>query len=125
MINKVCCFAIKEIFAAEPTPIYNPALSEKIRGWTGLEFLGKILPNIITLLLIITSLAAFFYLIIGGIRYITSGGDKAQIESAQKQLTTAIIGLVLVFSVFAIMKVLGDFFGIDLLKINLEPLMLK
>ncbi|MFZ5365837.1 MAG: hypothetical protein ACOZBZ_00910 [Patescibacteria group bacterium] len=110
---------------AEPTPIYNPALSEKIRGWTGIEFLGKILPNIVTLLLIITSLAAFFYLVIGGIRYITSGGDKAQMEQVRGQLTTAAIGLVLVFTLFAIMKVLGDFFGINLLQINLEPLILK
>ena len=105
--------------------ITNPALSEKIRNLTGLQFLGKFLPNLITLLLIVASLTAFFILIIGGIQFITSGGDKAQMEAARGRLTTAIIGLVLVFTVFAIMKVLGDFFGINLLQINLEPLMLK
>jgi len=105
--------------------ITNPALSEKIRNLTGLQFLAKFLPNIIVWFLIAASLAAFFILLIGGIQFITSGGDKAQMEAARGRLTTAIIGLILVFSVFAIMKVLGDFFGINLLQINLEPLMLK
>ena len=42
---------------------------------------------LITLLLVIAVLVAFFFLIYGGIRWITSGGDKEATATAQKTLS--------------------------------------
>lgn len=105
--------------------IYNPALAEKIRNLPGIEFLNIFLPNLITIFFIVASLIAFFVLIIGGIRWITSGGDKAAVEGARGMITSALIGLVLVFSLYAILKLLEVFFGIELITIDIGPLMLK
>ncbi|MBI3443297.1 hypothetical protein HY008_01370 [Candidatus Woesebacteria bacterium] len=70
-------------------------------------------------ILIVAAVIFFFMLIIGGIKWITSGGDKAQTESARSQITAALIGLVVVFSAWAIITLINAFFGIDLFSLNL------
>ena len=62
---------------------------------------------------------AFFMLVIGGIRYITSGGDKAQTEAARGQITAALIGLVIVFAAWAIISLVNAFFGINILQLDI------
>lgn len=54
-------------------------------------------------------------LVTGGVRWITSGGDKAATEAARGQLTAALVGLVIVFSAWALVRIVGTFFGIDIL----------
>jgi len=54
-------------------------------------------------------------LVIGGIKWIASGGDKAQTESARNQITAALVGLVIVFAAWAILALIKVFFGIDIL----------
>lgn len=130
MINKL----IKPVYALiDPDPvnkgsgsdIYNPVLSPKIKALGGSEYLALLVKNVLTLFLIVTAVVALFMLIIGGIRWILSAGDKAQLENARSQITQALIGLVLVFSAFAIIKLVGSFFGIELLEFDLGPLFLK
>ena len=75
--------------------------------------LGKLISGIIGAILVIATLAAFIYLLIGGFQWITSGGDKAGVESAQKRIQAAIIGLIIVFAAWALMIIVGKFFGID------------
>src|SRR3989344_9686211 len=85
--------------------------------WTNLG--GLTIPGIIagfiTAVLIIAAVVFFFILVIGGIRWITSGGDKANTESARNQITAALVGLVIVFAAWAIIKLLETFFGIAIL----------
>jgi len=61
----------------------------------------------------IATIAAFVYLLLGGFTWITSGGDKANVEAAQKRIQAAIIGLIIVFAAWALMIVIGRFLGID------------
>ena len=105
--------------------INNPATHENIRGLTGLQYLNKFLPNLITLIFIITAIAAFFVLLTGGIRFITSGGDKAQTEAARAQITNAMIGLAIAFAVYAILNLLGSFFGVNLVYFNIDAIIIK
>lgn len=105
--------------------IYNPALAEKIRNLTGLQFLNIFLPNLITLGFIAATVTALFVLLIGGIKWITSGGDKTEIETARNTITSAIIGLVLIFGVYAIVRLIEYFFGIKLITIDITPLILR
>jgi len=73
----------------------------------------------VILILVIASLVFFFMLIFGGIKYITSGGDKAQTEAARGTITAALIGLVIVFSAWAIITLINAFFGIDILSLQI------
>lgn len=111
--------------APQGNGITNPALKDTLQGMDGATFLGTLLPNAITLLLIVAGVVLLFILIIGGIRYMLSGGDKAQAEAARGQLTSALIGIVLVFSAFAIINLIGIFFGINLINIDLSKFILK
>ena len=78
--------------------------------------LGQIISATIILVLVIAAVVFFFILVVGGVRWIMSGGDKANTEAARGQITSALIGLVIVFSAWAIMAAIGYFFGIDIFQ---------
>ncbi len=78
--------------------------------------IGMLISSVIGVLMIISSILAFFYLILGGIQWITSGGDKAGLESARNKITNAIVGLVIVSASWAIMSLVGKFLGFDILE---------
>ena len=81
--------------------------------------IGALLGNIIIAAMVIAGLMVFFYLIMGGIQYISSGGDKAQAEAARNRITYALIGLVIVVGSFAITKLIEAFFGINIINFKL------
>lgn len=85
---------------------------------------GGIVGALIVLLIIIAAIVFFFMLLIGGIRWITSGGDKANTEAARNQVTAALVGLVIVFAAWAILQLIEAFFGInigELTIVNVQP----
>lgn len=109
---------IKVVFA-QPE-ITNPALGEQLKKYflepkPGEVFLGKFIGNIITLFLIAAALVAFFLLLVGGIQWMLSGGDKAATEAARGRITAAVIGLLLVFASWAIILLIEKFLGITIL----------
>jgi cbb3-type cytochrome oxidase subunit 3 len=76
----------------------------------------------ITFIVVVAALIFFFMLIIGGLKWILSGGDKAQTESARNQITAALIGLVIVFSAWAIATLVGRIFGVEILEFNIPSI---
>jgi len=98
------------------TEIYNPALSKDWQTAGGGDFLASLIASFLHLLLIGAGIAAFFYLLLGGIQWITSGGDKAGIEAAREKITAALIGLVIVASVFAFINIIAPILGLDFLQ---------
>jgi small-conductance mechanosensitive channel len=92
----------------------------------GKEFgpLGNItIPALVSasvmLILVIAALVAFVFLVIGGIKWVTSGGDKEKTAKAQQTLTAALIGLVIVFAAWAIIRLIETFFGIHILTLEI------
>lgn len=82
--------------------------------------LGNIISTLVALILIVSGFLAFGMLLIGGVQWITSGGDKAGLESARNRIIHAIIGLIIVASSWAIMLlVLNDILGICFPNINI------
>lgn len=82
---------------------------------------GLTVPNLISALIRLTVVVAaivfFFILVIGGIRWIASGGDKAQTEAARNQITAALVGLVIVFAAWAIVALINTFFHVDIFSL--------
>lgn len=76
--------------------------------------ISTIISSGIGLILIVAALLFFIMLVIGGIKWILSGGDKGQTESARNQVTAALVGLVIVFAAWAIATFVGQLFGIQL-----------
>ena len=54
-------------------------------------------------------------LLIGGIRWITAGGDEKGVASARNMITAALIGLVVVLVAYAIIRLVEIFFGFDII----------
>ncbi len=104
--------------------ITNPVIGN-LGKQSGVSFLGKFLPALVSLCLITGSVVFFFMLVMGAIQWISSGGDKQGLESARGKISNAIIGIVILFSVFAIIKVVEVFFGIHILTIDISPLIIQ
>lgn len=102
--------------------ITNPVVGN-FGGQTGVSFLQKAIPTAIEILFIVGAVVFFFMLVIGAIQWIASGGDKQAIEGAKAKITNALIGLVVLFAVFAVVGLIGKFFNnIDLLNLTLPTL---
>lgn len=80
--------------------------------------LVSILQGAIRLILIAAAIIFFFVLVIGGIQWITSGGDKAGTETARKRISNALIGLAIVFAAWAIIALINALFGINILNLQ-------
>lgn len=66
-----------------------------------------------SLLLYVAGALAIGYLMYGGIKWITSRGDKVAVESARRHIMAAVIGLVIVISAFFILTVVFRILGVQ------------
>ncbi|MBI2029002.1 hypothetical protein HYT02_01155 [Candidatus Gottesmanbacteria bacterium] len=79
-----------------------------------------VFANILQAVVTIAGIALLIMLVIGSIRFLTSGGDPKQTELARKTMTSAILGLVLIVGSYLILKLISDFTGIpELLKFEI------
>ena len=105
--------------AALVAPVYAESitLTNDSGSFKNLENLtvSGIISGAISLVLIVVALVFFFILVFGGLRWVTSGGDEKKVGEARAQITNALIGLAIVFAAWAIMKLIGTVFGIDIL----------
>jgi hypothetical protein len=60
------------------------------------ERINRIVHSIVNLLSAIVGIVAVIMIIIGGLRYITSGGSDTSVTSAKNTILYAIIGLIIV-----------------------------
>lgn len=86
-----------------------------LSSWTLTNFISAF----VNLILVVSAVSAFFMLLLGGLRFILAGGEKDATKVATRSMTNALIGLVIVFSVYALMNLLSDFFGIELLQFTI------
>ena len=104
--------------------ITNPALGS-LTNQTGVSFFSKIVPKFVVLALIAGALIFFFMLVTGAIQWISSGGDKQALEGARGKISNALIGLVILFALFAIVKLIERFFGISILTLDIGKLVIQ
>jgi hypothetical protein len=108
--------------------IHNPVLPPIIGGGdnpkvdAGGTGLGAIISQLVGALFIAGFLLAFVYLLIGGISWITSGGDKTKLEKARDEITNSIMGIIVVAASWAISILVANFFGLDLTKLTIPSI---
>lgn len=78
-----------------------------------------IIQTALKVILVVAALVSFVYLVIGGIRWITSGGDKEGTAKAQSTITAALIGLIIVFAAWAIIRLLETFFNVRVFNLTI------
>lgn len=75
--------------------------------------LPQIVGTIINVVLGFMGIVLLFYLIYGGFKWMTSGGESKGVDEAKKMIQNAIIGLVIIVSSYAISSfVLGQLVSI-------------
>lgn len=90
-----------------------------IKGTGGFQtgdytLLNKFISTIIGVITVVAGLAFLLYFAIGGLKWITSSGEKARAEEAKTELTQAAIGLIVVAVSYFIAGIIGGVVGIDI-----------
>ena len=102
-------FSLIKTAYAESLPVdfpTQPLIEDKFQTFGGI--LGAILNIVFYSGIALT----IIFLIIGGIRYITSGGAKEGVEAARSQVTNAIIGFIIVIGAFTIRIIIQNMLGV-------------
>ncbi len=97
-----------EAIEVECIPPDSDNCAAVIGGFEGL------FANVLNAVLGLAGIVLFIMLIIGGFKYITSGGDPKAAAAARMTLTHAIMGIVLVASAYLILVIIQEFTGADL-----------
>jgi len=69
--------------------------------------------NILQIIVSVAGLAFFIMFIIGGFKYLTSGGDPKKTAAASSTLTMAIVGIVGVIASWLILLFIQNFTGVN------------
>ncbi len=80
--------------------------------------IGLLFSRVLNVALLISAILVFAYLVLGGVEWITSGGDKGKTEGARNKITASLVGLAIVAASYALMQVVAYFFGIDVFNIG-------
>ena len=71
----------------------------------------------VAIAIILAGVLSVFYIFVGGISFILSGGQEDKIKQAVHTIRYAIIGLVVTIMSVTIIKIVGYIFGFDLLSL--------
>ena len=112
------------LIAASGGELTNPVLGN-LGSQGGVQFFQGFIPGLIGLAFVAGTLIFFFILAIGAIQWISSGGDKQALESARGKITNAIIGIVILFSLFAVLDLIHVFFNITIMTLDIGPLVIQ
>ena len=108
-------------------PVFIAQGSQQIKLQPGQGLAGDLenltIPGLVSALiqgaLVVAAIVFFFILVIGGITWIMSGGDKAKTEESRARITSALIGLTIVFAAWAIAELINVFFHVDIFELDI------
>lgn len=75
--------------------------------------LGRLISTGVSVIIIISGILVFVFLVWGGIEWLTSGGDKTRTQSAQSRITNALVGLAIIAASWALVRIIAYFFGVE------------
>ena len=115
--------ALPALAEATPTPVsINPCLKPdgqpladgitKTLCELGGDKIATTIGNIVLFFVVLAVVIALLYLLYGGIKWITSRGEKDQVEAARNHIIAAIVGLIVVFLAIFIISIVLAAFGI-------------
>jgi len=99
--------------AADQPPI---TLTSQLSGVLPTFTIADAVSFIVRIIIIAAFIVAFIFLLIGGLRWITAGGDEKAVAGARGMVTGALIGLVIVLAAFAIIRLIEFFFNVNIIS---------
>lgn len=101
---------------AQATEITNPVVTARFGSGTPSVAFANMIVMVWRTAITLGSLAVLVMLVMGGLGWITAGGDKGKIEQSRDRMTQSVIGLLVLIGTLAISVFIGNAFGINLLK---------
>ncbi len=109
-------------FSTVLAQVGNPVITNG-ENVDGIAFFTTFVARLIGIIFVVGAIAFFFMFLLGAVRWITSGGDKGQVESARAQITQALTGLIVMFSIWAIATLLEEVLGFNILSLDVAGLL--
>lgn len=83
----------------------------------------KLITNGINLIFVVAALLALVFLIIGGVKWLTSQGEKEGVNKARETIVASIVGLVIIFLSYLIINfILQLFVNVSLSNLSFPKL---
>lgn len=104
--------------------ITNSALKNP-SSQTSADYLNRVIQNIFSIFMIVGVIYFIWHFLFAGYHFMSAQGDEKEYQQAKSEVTYALIGLAIVFVVFAALKLIGFITGIkglDTLQITLPTL---
>lgn len=91
----------------------NTDIGAQTKGFFKITDLGVFIQNLIQVILALGSIIALFYLIWGGIDFITSAGNQEKVKSAKEKINSALIGITILAVVWILWRLALYFLGLS------------
>lgn len=96
-----------------PAVVGASAKTQLCQGATGTNTCTKageqnnlkvVITNVVNILLFIVGAVSVIMIVVGGLRYVTSGGDNSAVSGAKNTILYAVVGVVVAFMAYAIVN---------------------
>ena len=84
-----------------------------------IQCLEPLFQNAVIAVSSLVGVALFVMFVVGGFKFLMSGGDQKQLQSAQQTLTYAIIGLVVIVLGYLILRTIQVFTGVNVTQFTI------
>jgi len=92
-------------------------IGTNVKSFFGFTCIQHFIFRIVDISIILAGLLLLVFLVLGGVEWLTSGGDKGKIENARNRITSALIGVAIIAASYAVWNLALTFFGVDLANI--------
>ena len=94
----------------------EPPAGPPVAGDNPSVFIAGLVRGGIQLLLIVSFVVVLLWTIFAGFRFITSGGDPKSTGQAWTQMYMGLVGMLIIFGSFAIIKLVETFFEVSIIS---------
>jgi hypothetical protein len=88
-------------------------------GVATIQCLEVLFSQVVSVITALAGILFFIMLVVGGIKYLFSGGNPKATEAARGTLTAATLGLILIVAAYLILLVISNFTGLPLTTFEL------
>jgi hypothetical protein len=111
MINKLLA---QDANTGSNGSIYNPVIKGGLNQVTSPQiYFNSVIQTVFSIFFIVAIIYFIWHFIMGGYHWISCEGDPKKIETAKSEITFSLLGIFVVFSVFAVLRLVGYVLGIS------------
>ncbi|HBP51112.1 MAG: hypothetical protein US68_C0004G0027 [Candidatus Shapirobacteria bacterium GW2011_GWE1_38_10] len=100
--------------------IFNPLLKNGLQQVEDpTTYTNNVIQTVFSIFFLVASVYFIWHFIMAGYHLISTEGDPKKLTVAKDQITFALIGIVVIFGVFAVLKLVGTVLGVTGLE-NLQ-----